>query len=273
MSRISPVWLVLGSILSVQFGAAIAKTLFDEVGPSGMVWLRLLTSTLVFLVLIRPRVRGRTRQDWLAVVAYGASLALMNWAIYQSFARIPIGLAVTLEFLGPLAVAMLGSRTPRDLLWAALAGVGVLLLGVGPSDLDATGVLFALLAGAGWAGYILAGKMVGGRWKGLDGLAVSSTLATLLVAGPALTADVGALWRPDVLLIGATVGLMSSVVPYSLELIALRRMPPRIFGILMSLEPAAAALAAFLLLRESLSPWEVMAMLCVVIASVGATRG
>lgn len=273
MSRISPVWLVLGSILSVQFGAAIAKTLFDEVGPSGMVWLRLLTSTLVFLVLIRPRVRGRTRQDWLAVVAYGASLALMNWAIYQSFARIPIGLAVTLEFLGPLAVAMLGSRTPRDLLWAALAGVGVLLLGVGPSDLDMTGILFALLAGAGWAGYILAGKLVGGRWKGLDGLAVSSTLATLLVAGPALTADVGALWRPDVLLIGAAVGLMSSVVPYSLELIALRRMPPRVFGILMSLEPAAAALAAFLLLRESLSPWEVMAMLCVVIASVGATRG
>ncbi|WP_432558653.1 EamA family transporter [Granulicoccus sp. GXG6511] len=272
MTRTSPVWLVLGSILSVQLGAAIAKTLFDDVGPSGMVWLRLVTSTLVFLVLIRPRVRGRTRQDWWAVLGYGASLGLMNWAIYQSFARIPLGLAVTLEFLGPLTVAVLGSRTGRDLIWAGLAGLGVLLLGLGPSDLDLLGVVFALLAGAGWAGYILTGKLVGGRWKGLDGLAVSSTIAALLVTGPALAGERGDIWRPDVVLIGVAVGLLSSVIPYSLELIALRRIPPRVFGILMSLEPAAAALAALLLLRETLSPVELLAMACVIVASTGAAR-
>lgn len=271
MTRISPVWLVLGSILSVQFGAAIAKGLFDEVGPSGMVWLRLMTSTLVFLVLVRPRVRGRTRKDWLAVAGYGASLALMNWAIYQSFARIPIGLAVTMEFLGPLTVAVIGSRTRRDLIWAGLAGLGVVLLGLGPSKLDPIGVAFALLAGAGWAGYILSGRLVGGRWQGLDGLAVSSALAAVLVF-PTLAAEHGTLWRPEVLGIGVAVGLLSSVIPYSLELVALRRMPPRVFSILMSLEPAAAALAALLLLREWLSPLELLAMACVVAASVGATR-
>lgn len=269
---ISPVWLVLGSILSVQFGAAIAKGLFGQVSPDAMVWLRLVTSTLVFLVLIRPRVRGRTRADWIAVAGYGSSLALMNWAIYQSMARIPLGLAVTLEFLGPLTVAVLGSRSRKDFVWAALAGIGVLLLGFGPSELDPVGVVFALLAGAGWAGYILTSHAVGQRWDGLSGLAVSSLIATLLVTGPALTGDTIGLWDPRVLVIGAAVGLLSSVVPYSLELVALRRIPPRIFGILMSLEPAAAALAALILLGELLSPIELVAMVCVVIASIGATR-
>lgn len=273
MSRVSPVWLVLGSILSVQVGAAIAKGLFDEVGPSSMVWLRLLTSTVVFLVLIRPRVRGRSRRDWLAVLGYAISLALMNWAIYQSIARIPLGLAVTLEFLGPLAVAVLGSRTRRHLLWATLAGLGVLLLGLGPSELDLVGVAFALLAGVGWAGYIVTGKLVGGRWQGLDGLAVSSAIAALLVTGPALAVDPGDLWRPQVVILGVAVGLLSSVVPYSLEMIALRRMPPRVFSILMSLEPAAAALAALVILQEALTPLELVAMACVVSASIGATRG
>lgn len=272
MTRLSPTWLVLCSILSVQVGAAIAKGLFDEVGPSALVWLRLVTSTVVLLALIRPRVRGRTRQDWLAVIGYGASLALMNWAIYQSFARIPLGLAVTIEFLGPLAVAVLGSRTWRDLLWTGLAGLGVLLLGLGPSELDLSGVGFALLAAVGWAGYILTGRVVGGRWRGLDGLAVSSLLATVLVTGPALAADRGELWQPHVLLIGVAVGLLSSVIPYSLELVALRRMPPRVFGILMSIEPAVAALAALVLLREWLTPVELLAMGCVVAASAGAAR-
>lgn len=272
MTKVSPVWLVLGAILSVQVGAAIAKNLFGEVSPSTMVWLRLVTATIVLLIICRPRLRGRSLRDWRAVAGYGASLALMNWAIYQSFARIPLGLAVTLEFLGPLTIAVLGSRTVRDLIWAALAGTGVLILGLGPSDLDPWGIMFALLAGAGWAGYILTGRMVGGRWQRLDGLAVSCAMATAVVGVPLLVEGPGDLWRPEILLLGVAVGLLSSVVPYSLELIALRRLPVRVFGILMSLEPAAAALAALVLLGERLSGLELMAMACVVMASVGATR-
>lgn len=270
--RMSPVWWVLGSILSVQVGAAVAKGLFGSVTPTQMVWLRLATSTVVLLAIGRPRLRGRRRRDWLGALGYGASLALMNWAIYQSFARIPLGLAVTIEFIGPLAVAAFASRALRDLVWVVLAGLGVALLGFGPSALDPVGVGFALLAGAGWAGYILTGKVVGGRWPGLSGLGVASALALLMISPGLAAGNTDALWRPEILLIGATVGLLSSVIPYSLELVALRRMPPRVFGILMSLEPAAAALAALVLLGERLTPLEMVAMVCVVVASAGATR-
>ena len=269
---LSPVWWVLGSILSVQVGAAIAKGLFDQVTPTQMVWLRLATSTIVLLAIARPRLRGRSRRDWLGALGYGLSLACMNWAIYQSFARIPLGLAVTIEFIGPLAVAAFASRALRDLVWVVLAGLGVALLGFGPTALDPLGVAFALLAGAGWGAYILTGRVVGGRWSGLSGLGVASAIA-LLVMTPALAAgDPTDMWRPEILLIGAAVGLLSSVIPYSLELVALRRIPPRVFGILMSLEPAAAALAALILLGERLSVLELVAMVCVVVASVGATR-
>ena len=147
-ARVSPVWLVLVGILSVQFGAGIAKTLFDEVSPTTIVWLRLATSAVVLLAIARPALRGRTRRDWLVVLAFGLILGLMNWSIYQSFARIPIGLAVTLEFVGPLTLAVLGSRRARDLIWVGLAGLGVLLLGLQPGDLTWAGVGFALLAGA-----------------------------------------------------------------------------------------------------------------------------
>lgn len=273
LTRIPAPWLVLGAILSVQVGAAIAKGLFDQVSPTGMVWLRLVASTILFLAVARPRLRGRTPGDWAGVAGYGFSLGLMNWAIYQSFARIPLGLAVTIEFLGPLAVAVFGSRRLRDLVWALLAGLGVALLGFGPTELDPVGIAYALLAAAGWAGYILTGRVVGRRWEGVSGLAVGSTLAMLALTAPALL-ETGAerLWQPHVLMIGAAVGLLSSVIPYSLELTALRRMPARVFGILMSLEPAAAAVAALILLGEVLSAREWVAMACVVIASIGATR-
>jgi inner membrane transporter RhtA len=271
-SRLSPVWLVLIGILSVQFGAGIAKSLFDEVPPTVIVWLRLATSAVVLTLVARPLLRRRTRHDWLVVAGLGASLGIMNWAIYQSFARIPLGIAVTIEFIGPLTLATLGSRRARDFIWVLLAAAGVALLGFEGGDLTWPGVLFALLAGAAWAAYILLSAETGRRWPGLDGLAVASVIATLLLTPLAVRIGGDDLLDGRVLLLGAAVGLLSSVIPYSCEMVALRSLRPAVFGILMSLEPAAAALAGIVVLGEFLTPVQWVAMVCVVVASVGATR-
>ncbi len=270
--RFSPVWLVLGSILSVQLGAAIAKHLFGVVPPTAMVWLRLASSALILLALARPRLRGHSGRDWTVGLAFGLALVGMNWLIYQGFARIPLGIAVTIEFLGPLAVAVGGSRRVRDLLWAGLAALGVVLLGFTPTHLNWFGVVLSAAAGTCWAGYILLAPRLGKRWDGLSGLTVASVAGAVVLAAPAVVVGGSALWHPGVLAIGAAVGLLSSVIPYSLELVALRTIPPRIFGILMSLEPAAAALMALLVLHERLSLTDLAAMACVVTASIGATR-
>ena len=237
-----------------------------------MVFLRLVTSTLVLLAIARPSARGRSRTDWLVVAGFGASLGLMNWAIYQSFSRIPLGIAVTIEFIGPLTLAVVGSRKARDLVWVALAAIGVVLLGFEPADLDAAGVAFALLAGVAWASYILLSAQTGQRWPGFDGLAIASAFATPAAHRARDRVGGTALLDPHVLLIGALVGVLSSVIPYSCELVALRSLAPSVFGILMSLEPAAAALAAIVVLNELLSPIQWLAVACVVVASVGATR-
>ena len=271
-TRLGAVWLVLGSITTVQIGAAIAKHLFGDLTPTGVVWLRLVSAAVVLLAIARPRLRGRTKKDWLLVVAYAVALAGMNWCIYQSFSRIPVGLAVTIEFLGPLTVALVTSRGVREVLWALLGGVGVVLLGFSPTGLSWVGVGFALLAGAGWAGYILVSPHLGRRWDGISGLAVAHGIGALLFAAPAIVANGSAYLQPVVLGLGLLVGILSSVIPYSFELIALRTMPTRVFSILMSLEPAVAALAAFVILRESLSLVDLAAMACVVVASVGITR-
>jgi inner membrane transporter RhtA len=269
---VSPIWLVLIGILSVQFGASIAKSLFDEVTPTTIVWLRLTTSAVILGLLARPVLRGRSRQDWLVVLAFGASLGIMNWAFYQSFARIPLGVAVTIEFVGPLTLAVIGSRRPRDLLWVLLAGLGVVLLGFDRTALNLAGVLFALLAGAMWAAYILLSAQTGRRWPGFDGLALASIVAMLLLTPLAVGSGGSDLLDPRILMLGAVVGLLSSVIPYSCELVALRSLRPSAFSILMSLEPAAAALAGMIVLNEFLSTEQWVAMVCVVIASVGATR-
>ena len=270
--RISPIWLVLIGIASVQLGAGIAKTLFDEVDPETIVWLRLVTSAVVLTLIVRPAVRGRSGSDWVVVLGFGATLGLMNWAIYQSFARIPLGIAVTIEFIGPLALAVIGSRRARDLAWVALAAIGVALLGLEPADLNVAGVLFALLAGAAWAAYILLSAQTGRRWQGLDGLARASVAATLLLTPVVAGTGGGGLDDGRILLLGALVGLLSSVVPYSCEMAALRTLPPSVFSILMSLEPAAAALAGMLVVGEFLTAVQWLAVVCVVIASIGATR-
>jgi inner membrane transporter RhtA len=266
------VWLVIGGIVSVQVGAAIAKDLFDLVPPTAMVWLRLVTSAVILVAIARPRLRGRSAEDWRVALAFGVSLLTMNWAIYQSFARIPLGIAVTIEFLGPLAVAVLGSRRARDLVWVALAAGGVAILGIAPGDLTVAGVLFALLAGAAWAAYILLSASTGQRWPGISGLAVASVVGAVVLAPPAIVEAGPDLLDAKILLLGVAIGLLSSVIPYSFELKALRRIPPRVFGVLMSLEPAAAALAAMVLLAEFLTPLQWVAVGCVVLASVGATR-
>ena len=271
-SRLGPVGLVVIGLVSVQVGAAVAKGLFDEIPPTSMVWLRLVTSALVLTAIARPRLRGRSRQDWLTVLGFGVSLGVMNWAIYQSFARIPLGIAVTIEFIGPLTLAVAGSRRPKDLAWVLLAAVGVGLLGFERTGLDPLGVAFALVAGAAWASYILLSAGTGRRWAGLDGLAVASIVATALFTVPAAVSGGTTLLDPRVLALGALVGLLSSVIPYSCELVALRSLKPAVFGILMSLEPAAAAVAAIVVLHELLAPLQWAAIACVVAASVGATR-
>ena len=270
--RFSPVWLVLFGILSVQLGAAVAKLLFGDISPTGMVWLRQLTSAVVLGLVARPAWRGRARGDWVVVVGFGVALGVMNWAFYQAFARIPLGVAVTIEFVGPLSIAVLGSRRARDLVWVGLAGIGVVLLGMQPGEVTLAGAGFALLAGACWAAYILLSAKTGARWPGLDGLAVASVVATALLAPLAIGSAGDALLDPRILAIGALVGLLSSVIPYSFELVALRRLAPAVFSILMSLEPAVAALVAIVVLGEFLTPAQWVALACVVVASVGATR-
>lgn len=272
-SWLNPVWLVIGSIVSVQVGAAVAKSLFAVTAPTAIAWLRMAIAAVILLAIARPRVRGRSGRDWLVVLGYGVALATMNWSIYVSFSRIPIGLAVTIEFLGPLVLALLGARRARDLLWAALAAVGVALLGVFPVTVDWIGVGFALLAGAAWAGYIVLGRHTGRSWEGVTGVSMGSLVGATAFLIPGLLAGGSTLLEPKVLLLGALVAVMSSVIPYGLEMVALRSIPPGTFGILMSLEPAAAALAALVVLGEQLSTVELVAMGCVIVASIGATRG
>ena len=272
LSRIPPVWLVVVGICSVQLGAGIAKNLFDEAAPTTLVWLRLATSAVLLVVLARPSLRGRTTADWRMAVAFGVSLGTMNWAIYQSFSRIPLGIAVTIEFLGPLTLAVVGSHRARDLLWALLAALGVALLGLERGAVTWAGVGFALLAAAAWAAYILLSAGTGRRWPGLEGLAVASVVATVLLT-PFLVAFSGhGLGQPRILVLGALVGVLSSVIPYSCEITALRSLRPSVFSILMSLEPAAAALAGMLVVHEFLTGVQWLAVACVIAASIGATR-
>jgi len=270
--RIPPIALVLVGIVSVQVGSALAKQLFSAVGSFGAVTLRLCFAAAVLLAWWRPSL-AMGRRAWMVVLAYGLILGAMNLCFYLALARIPLGIAVTIEFLGPLAVAIGGSRRWLDAFWALLAGVGVFLLMEGRGDLNLAGFLFALAAGTCWGLYILLGAALGRYTTGGNGLAVGMGAAAL-VALPFGVAEGGAaLIQPWVLAAGFGVALLSSVIPYSVELEALRKMPPRVFGILMSLEPAMAALAGLVVLRETLNWPQWTAVLCVVAASAGATRG
>ena len=268
-----PVALVLVAVLSVQFGSGLAKTLFDDLGAGGTVLLRVLFAALVLGLIWRPEVRGRGRRDLLLAAAFGLALAGMNASFYAALDRIPLGIAVTLEFVGPLGVALAGSRKALDLLWVGLAAAGILLLSDfgGGGGLDGLGVALALLAGAFWAAYILLAARTGQVFPGGSGLSLAMVVATAVLL-PIGIADAGdALLEPELLALGAALAMLSSVIPYTFELEALRRMPKRVFGVLMSLQPAAAALAGFIVLSEDLSARELVAIALVVVASAGVS--
>jgi inner membrane transporter RhtA len=269
MSRERPaaVGMVLAAAGSLQVGAAFAVTLFDELGPGGAAFLRLAFAALVLWAIWRPSVEGDLR----LAGAFGVALGLMNWAIYEAIARIPLGVAVTIEFAGPLLVAVLGSRRPLDGVWVVLAAAGILLLAdPGGGSIDALGVLFALLAAVCWMAYIHLSQRTGAAFAGGSGLALAMAVGALVVLPAGLIQGEGGLAQPDLLGAALAVALASSVLPYSLELEALRRLPAAVFGVLMSLEPAVAALAGFVVLGQDLGARELVAIAMVVAASAGA---
>ena len=298
MSAVPASALVLTSVVSVQVGAGLAGRMFSQVTPGTMTELRLWTAAAAMAALggrglvrsVSELVREQAWRDSAVVLAFGVTLGIMNFSIYQSFARIPLGIAVTIEFLGPLAVAVASSRRLVDLAWVALAGAGVALLSDGWSSfargaarsgppavgLAVAGVAFALLAAVGWAAYILLSASTGRRFPGSSGLVIAMVVAALVVTpASAVTGSAGhgSPLRPGVLGTGVAVGLLSSVIPYRLEMEALRRIPARIFGIWMSLEPAVAAVVGLILLSETLAPREWAAIACVIVACAGAARG
>ena len=262
--------LVATGAFSVQFGAALATRLFHRVGPEGAVMLRLVMAAVLLAAVARPRFRSIGRADLGVAVSFGLVLAGMNLCFYEAIARIPLGVAVTIEFSGPLALALVGSRRWSDLLWAGLAGGGVALFSSGGGrHLDPAGIALAFLAGAGWIGYILLSKQTGRRFDARTGLGIAMVSGGLALLPVGLAVGGAALFHPDVLLVGAAVAVLSSVLPYSLELIALRQVTPRAFGVLLSMDPAMATAAGFVVLGQHLTIREFVALILVSAANLG----
>jgi inner membrane transporter RhtA len=261
--------LVLGGIVSVQFGGALAQTLVPVIGAGGSVVMRLLFATALLLVMVRPRWRGHSRPAWLTVISFGVALGLMNFTFYSSLAYLPIGVAVTIEFIGPLTLAAVLSRRLVDAAAVLAAGLGVVLiseaLSTPPADLEWAGIALALAAGAFWAAYIVLSGRTGAEFPRLEGLALAMVVATVVT----LPLGVGSipLWTTETIVKGLGIAVLSSVLPYSLELTALRRLSARVFGVLLSLEPAFAALAGLIVLGQRLTPTQLLGMALVVTAS------
>ncbi|WP_418957689.1 EamA family transporter [Streptomyces tritici] len=272
-ARLGPVALVVAGGLSVQFGSAVAVLLMPHAGALGVVTLRLVLAAAVLLLVCRPRVRGYSRADWGTVAAFGTAMAGMNILFYQSVDRIPLGAAVTLEVLGPLILSVVASRRLVNLLWAGLALGGVVLLSGGGFDrLDPVGAAFALAAGAMWATYIVFSARTGRRFPQADGLALAMAFGAVLSLPLGLAEAGDRMLVPSTIGLGLAVALLSSVLPYTLELLALRRLPAPTFAILMSLEPAIAATAGFLVLHQALAVTDALAIALVIAASMGAVR-
>ncbi|MCC6175607.1 MAG: EamA family transporter [Chloroflexi bacterium] len=270
-ARLPAPLLAILAIAFIQVGAAIAKGLFPVLGPAGTVFLRVAFSALILGALYRPRPFAAQGSDLVAAAGLGLALGGMNLSFYAALDRIPLGVAVTLEFIGPLGLAIAGSRRRLDVLWAVLAGAGILLLARGDVRLDPLGIAFALVAGGLWAAYILLTARVGRAFSGGDGLAIALAVAAVLLIPVGVVSAGGRLFEPRLLALGLAVALLSSTIPYSLEMASLRRLPARVFGVLMSLEPALGALVGAAALGEVLGPREVLAIGLVVAASFGAT--
>jgi inner membrane transporter RhtA len=275
LDRIPAPWLVVAGVSSVQLGAAIAKSLFDELTPTGLVMLRLVFGALILGFFFRPRVRDRSSRELQLALAFGLTLVTMNFCFYQALDRIPLGIAVTLEFVGPLGIALVGSRRSTDILWVAFAASGIVLLapGIGDDGLDAVGVAFALGAGGLWAAYITLSIRVGRAYSGPTGLVLAMAVGAVVALPFGIASAGSALLEPELLAAGLAVAVLSAALPWSLELEALRRLPAHVFGVLMSLEPAIGALVGFVVLGERIGTRAVVAIALVVVASAGAARG
>ena len=269
--RAASVALVLLAAISIQSGAAVAISLFDRVGPAGAVLLRNALAIPVLFALWRPRVAERSASDLRLALAFGVALGLMNLSIYAAIDRLPLGVAITVEALGPLGVAVFAGRSRHALLWAGLAGLGVVAL-AGPfgGTLDALGLVFAGLAACAWAAYILLGRELGRVYPGASGLTLGVAIAALIQLPTGIAAGGADLFAPEVLAVGLAVAVLSTVVPYAAEIESLRRIPAATFGVLMSLEPAVAAVIGLIALNQGLDAGEVVGIALVVSASVGA---
>jgi inner membrane transporter RhtA len=271
MQRLKAILLVVGASTSVQGGAAVAKSLFPSIGPPGVVWLRLLFGSIALWVIARPELRSRPWRELRLVLVLGVVLVSMNVSFYEAIDRLPLGVAVTVEFLGPLSVAILASRRRLDFLWVALAGNGVALLAdTGGKDVHATGLALATLAAVLWALYITVSVPIGKAFPGASGLAPAMLLGAIVITPWGIVSSGGHLDDPQVLGAAVGVGLLSSALPWSLELEALRRLPTHVFGVALALEPAIAALAGLLFLDERLHVRSWLAIVLVVVASAGA---
>lgn len=270
-SALPPWALVVTAILSVQFGAAFAKQLFDVAGTSGVVFIRLILTGTLFVALWRPDIRAMSRHVCLWTVLYGLNTGVMMMLFYAAIERIPLGITVAISFVGPLAVAVIGSRRPLDIVWALLAAAGILLLSPFVDvDLDPVGLLLSLACGACWAGYILIGRRVTKLADGNALLGLSLLIAGLAVLPFGAAGALRVLAHPDLIVLALVVAFLSSMIPFALEFNALRRMSSRAFGLLLSLEPVAATLVGFIVLHEALGPRELAGVLLVTVAA-GAT--
>ena len=270
--NIPPIPAVLLSIISVQCGAAIAKGLFPQIGAAATASLRIGLSAIILMLAFRPNLSKLNFKQWKYVILYGICLGTMNMVFYLAIARIPVGLGVTLEFVGPLLLAIIGSKKPVDFLWVILAAAGIALIAPWTNTgLDIAGVLLALLAGVFWAGYIILGGRISRIMKGGDAVAIGMIFATIVILPFGIFGGGLGQLNPKLLGLGAALALLSSAIPFTLEMRALKQLPARTFSILMSLEPAMASLAALVFLHEYLSLKECFAVAFVVIASAGSS--
>jgi len=261
--------MIVGTSLTIQLAAAIAHNLFDRLGPAGASAIRFALAAVILLAIVRPAIRGRDAATWGAIVAYGTSLAALNLTFFQAINRIPLGIAVTLSFIGPLAMALLGSRRRRDVVWALLAGAGVATLGGIDRPSSLSGVLFAIAAGCAWVGVAYAGRSVGRRTRRVDGLALAIPIAALITV-PLGIRHASALDGQS-LAIGLVIAVGGLIIPFALELEGLRRLEPRTVAIIYSIDPAIAALVGLLALGQHLTSLQIVALVAVMIASAGAT--